>query len=419
MKEIICYSHKHGNQIALVDDIDFEKVNQYRWNINCIKLKNGTNKFYSQSGKLKTAMHQFILKKASKGCVIDHINGNSLDNRRENLREATFQQQAQNQNVTPKNTYLGVRWDKNSKKYVCQSLGEYIGLFDDEKSAAIEYDKYIIHKLGKLGSRLNFDYNQEEVETIKLESCIVVTRKQEKENREIPSNIHLTKNNTYRVKFKENNFKKDKTFKTLELAIQFKDECLKEIEKIEEEEKQEYYLKPIIRNEDGIAFIPIKYKDEKYECLVDDDKWHDLTYNMSWCYSNGYAQTDSLGKEKKLLQRYLYEQYKPEKDITNLKIDHINRNKFDNRMCNLEEVTDGVNRYNIGETKNKWGYRGVYKIRNKFCAQLTYKGKQYYTSVFDTLEEAAIAYNELSKQYYKHRAHENTIKDNIVFEVED
>ena len=192
------------------------------------------------------------------------------------------------------------------------------------------------------------------------------------------------------------------------MANQFRKECLQEIQKIEDEQKQQHYLKPIIHNKYGVAFIPINYEDEKYECLVDDDKWHDLTYKMSWSYSQGYAQT-TLDKTTKQLQRYLYEKYIPEKDITNLKIDHINRNPFDNRMTNLEPVKDGVNSYNR-ETKNKYGYRGISKAKNKFRATLVYEGKQYYTSVFETVEEAALAYNELSKQYYKHRAYQNIIK---------
>ena len=79
-------------------------------------------------------------------------------------------------------------------------------------------------------------------------------------------------------------------------------------------------------------------------------------------------------------------------------------------MSNLEPVSDGVNRYNIGETKNKYGYRGVAKRGNKFFAYLIYEGQHYYTSVFETVEEAALAYNELSKEHYKHRAHKNIIK---------
>jgi len=192
------------------------------------------------------------------------------------------------------------------------------------------------------------------------------------------------------------------------MAIEFKEECLKEIEKIEEENKQQYYCKPIIRNKEGIAFILIKYEDKEYECLVDDDKWHDLTYKMYWHYSLGYAQT-RIDKTCITLQRYLYEKYIPEKDISNLKIDHINRNRLDNRMSNLEPVTDGVNNYNR-ETKNKWGYRGVAKKSDKYRARLKYEGKQYNTTVFETVEEAAIAYNELAKKYYGDRALLNIIR---------
>jgi hypothetical protein len=414
MKEIIINSPKYGKHSVLVDDNDFENVNQYRWNVRCDKLKDNTNKFYAQCSKLKIRMHQFIFGKAKKGYVIDHINGNSLDNTKSNLREANLSQQCQNK--ASKNKYKGISWNKNSKKYDCQALGQHIGLFDDEKSAAIEYDKYIIHNLGYEGSRLNFTYTQEEVENIKSEICQVVARLQEKENRELPSNIYLTKNNTYRLQIKENEFKIDKCFKTLDSAIQFKSQCFKEIKNIEEENKKKYYSQPITRNKDGVAFILIKYEDKEYECLVDDDKWHDLTYNISWCYSNGYAQTH-LDKTPKKLQRYLYEKYLSEKDISNLKIDHINRNRLDNRMSNLEPVTDGINSYNIGKTKNKWGYRGIVKIRNKFYAEITFEKQKYRTNIFDTIEEAALAYNELAKQYYKERAFINVIKkDIIVFE---
>ena len=79
-------------------------------------------------------------------------------------------------------------------------------------------------------------------------------------------------------------------------------------------------------------------------------------------------------------------------------------------MSNLEPVTDGINNYNR-EVKNKWGYRGVYKNGKKFCAYLIYEGQKYCTTVFETVEEAALAYNELAEKYYKHRAFINIIKN--------
>lgn len=79
--------------------------------------------------------------------VIDHINRNSLDNRRANLRIATGLQNARNRvkiNKKCSSIYKGVCWSKHHKKWAVQindrKTSIHLGYFDDEIEAAKVYD---------------------------------------------------------------------------------------------------------------------------------------------------------------------------------------------------------------------------------------------------------------------------------------
>lgn len=78
--------------------------------------------------------------------MLDHRDGNPLNNRIENLRPATRQQNQQNQRSYKNSSskYLGVSWQKKNKKWRAQIQinGEKrcLGLFDDEIEAAKAYD---------------------------------------------------------------------------------------------------------------------------------------------------------------------------------------------------------------------------------------------------------------------------------------
>lgn len=80
------------NLVSQVDDEDFEELNKHRW-YACVcgnlvyarRYLPRTNK-----GRKFVAMHRQILREVVKnGLVVDHINGNGLDNRRSNLRVCT------------------------------------------------------------------------------------------------------------------------------------------------------------------------------------------------------------------------------------------------------------------------------------------------------------------------------------------
>ena len=78
-------------------------------------------------------------------------------------------------------------------------------------------------------------------------------------------------------------------------------------------------------------------------------------------------------------------------------IDHINRNRQDNRIVNLRDATRSENALNAGpRVSSSSGIRGVSwdKLCSRWRVQLRINGKQTYVGVFKTLEEATSAYEK-------------------------
>ena len=84
-------------------------------------------------------------------------------------------------------------------------------------------------------------------------------------------------------------------------------------------------------------------------------------------------------------------------------IDHINRNRSDNRIANLREVTNKQNLQNAGKySHNTSGHPGVYwhKQGPKWRAQITHNYKDIHLGYFTTLEEALSARKAAEKLYW-------------------
>lgn len=78
--------------------------------------------------------------------IIDHIDGNRLNNKIENLREATIQQNSANKAGLGSNTgFKGVRWVQSRKKYKAtinhNGIAYYLGLFINLEEAVESYRK--------------------------------------------------------------------------------------------------------------------------------------------------------------------------------------------------------------------------------------------------------------------------------------
>ena len=89
---LVCTIPLTQKKVALVDAVDYERVNRYRWCAG--RVGNQWYAYRKHYGKT-LRMHQFIMN-PPKGMVVDHANGNGLDNRRDNLRLCTKLENAWN-----------------------------------------------------------------------------------------------------------------------------------------------------------------------------------------------------------------------------------------------------------------------------------------------------------------------------------
>jgi hypothetical protein len=142
-------------KVALVDDADFEKVNQFEW----YAAYNPAGRWYAQGG-VRSAngkwtiqmMHRVIMGlEHGDPRQVDHKNREmTLDNRRKNLRVATVKQNRQNAGLSKNNTstFKGVSWHKATEKWEaristgCKRI--HLGNFETPKIAAQAYDAAVL-----------------------------------------------------------------------------------------------------------------------------------------------------------------------------------------------------------------------------------------------------------------------------------
>lgn len=132
--------------LVLISPEDYERVKDRKWYAH-----NGKYAYNSSIG----FMHRFIMGVSDPDLYVDHINHDTFDNRRENLRIVTKQQNSFNKVVNPSNTtgYKGVQhsriyrrslglWRDIYKVYIHKDgKKKYIGTFKTPEEAALKYNE--------------------------------------------------------------------------------------------------------------------------------------------------------------------------------------------------------------------------------------------------------------------------------------
>jgi hypothetical protein len=156
MREIIL----SNGQITLVDDQDYDYLNKYNWSFHKQDYTTYAYRGKKINGKYcAIMMHiEIALRHGIKpGPLIDHKDGNGLNNQSNNLRRATKGQNSANSYI-PKGIsgYKGVSWNCHRQKWDARikykKISTFLGYYDDLIEAALAYDsaaRYLYKEFAK------------------------------------------------------------------------------------------------------------------------------------------------------------------------------------------------------------------------------------------------------------------------------
>lgn len=157
----------------IVSGVDAEGISKFRW-----RTFGAGNKKYARASinGRRVLLHRFLLGLEEGDTeIVDHINGNPLDNRRENLRICSARENSWNRRVTNSLTgFHGVSYQggKYLVKFTHDEEVIYLGSFNSAVQAAHEYNKKIVELRGNFAAMNKIDpadlVTQLEIEASKL-----------------------------------------------------------------------------------------------------------------------------------------------------------------------------------------------------------------------------------------------------------
>lgn len=229
-----------------VSDSFFERCSQYKWRV--LKGYIAT----VENGK-PMRLHHLIVGKPPTGYVVDHINGDRMDNRIENLRFATYSENSQNTHREKTGYYTGIHFNSKKNHWRVYCGNHYLGSFRDEVKAAEQYDKAALILYGPHAHTNGLVSYEQAKAYASIE--------------DLKSKRQFSKETTERLNERK-------------------------AERIEQAKADVKHAQKTL-NCNGVAFIRV----QDVEVLVDDDKWHFLM-QYKWHLTNGYARAKIEGNAR-------------------------------------------------------------------------------------------------------------------------
>lgn len=145
-------------KVTVIDFDDFEKVREFKWHVT-VRKKRGyaaRNSGHSEGKRRLILLHRELVEGA---ITVDHIDGDGLNNRRYNLRAASYQQNNfafRRKSSGCSSVFRGVTWDRRLRKWKAafqlNRAYNHVGLFMSEVEAAKAYDSAVKKAFGEFAA---------------------------------------------------------------------------------------------------------------------------------------------------------------------------------------------------------------------------------------------------------------------------
>ena len=359
-----------------VDDEDYARVKERSW-------------YFGRGGYVRSS-DLGSLSRWLTGCndplkYVDHIDRCVTNNCRSNLRIVTPSLNSHNRAKKDglSSIFKGVRYVAKKGKFEVKLCGKYLGQYADEHEAARAYNYFARERFGE-NANLNEVPDDPEFVPASIERRNIV-----KEERGV-SYYAQTQKWVCRVTYQG---------KKLHLGYhETREDALLALSSHRAKIEEVHLQKPILRNGEGVAIVPVRNGSGILECLVDDEWWH-AVIKISWSLNrSGYAASPTA-----MHIVIMSEQRRP-----GLVVDHINNNRLDNRLANLRMATPSQNSQNKTISSSQRLPRGVAHVGNRFYARIMQNGEFHNLGSFLTESDAARAYDAKARALFGENAKTNT-----------
>jgi len=172
----------------------------------------------------------------------------------------------------------------------------------------------------------------------------------------------------------------------------------------------------VILDEQGYQYLTTDPKMVKLD-IINNLRQHSTgcaVYQKTQKKRGGKSEVVTLYLHKVLAEKFIKDQKTRVKKLVGAK----DGNKLNCRIDNLV-YRSRATASRLRKTHNRWGFTGVYKEGKRFRAVISDRGRSYHLGMFDTAEEAALAYNKKSKELFGDEGKQNYISRERMKEIKE